>query len=162
DEGTKQDPFGPTERRTADVEESETFRLRRSGCGLGLAFEDGDDRGHTVRNALVEIAGLELRRDDVPDDAASRPVAGRALEPVTHLDAQLPVLRCDHEQDAVVLALLSELPRPEDFDGVFLDGLVADRRHGEHRDLIARGLLMGLERRGDALAGRALENLGVV
>ena len=129
-------------------------RTRRRLVGrrrcVALAFELRDDRVDAVRDALVVVAGLELRRHHVADDAARRDVGQRAFETVTDFDAHLAVLRHDDDQHAVVLAFLPELPVLEHLGRVFLDRLAADRRHGQHRDLIARRLLVRLERGGRA------------
>ena len=88
-------------------------------------------------NAAGEIAGLEFRRDDFVDDAPRGGVGERAFEAVADLDAQMAVVLGDDEQRAVVDLLAPDLPGFGDADRELLDGLLARRRHDQHRDLAA-------------------------
>ncbi len=71
---------------------------------------------------------------------ASRSVS-RALETVAHLDAHLPLVFRDEEDDAVIEFLLSDFPLFRDLDGEFLDGDALEVRHGEDGDLRGVGAL---------------------
>ena len=53
----------------------------------------------------------EQRRDGLGNDAVRGDVGQHALQAVADLDANLLVVLCDQQQRAVVLALLSDLPR---------------------------------------------------
>ena len=107
----------------------------------------GDQRGGDVvdaaRDAAVEIAGLEARRNGVRDNDARHRVGQRALEAVADLDAHLSLLWRDEEKDAVVLLGFAELPRAEELVGVRLDLLAAERSDGCDHQLDAGLLLEG-------------------
>ena len=68
-------------------------------------------------------------------------VGQRALKPVADLDAHLPVVAGNQQQDAVVLAALAERPGAKQPVGVGLDGLAAEIGNGRDDDLVG-GLLL--------------------
>src|SRR5438046_2908747 len=84
----------------------------------------------------------EARRDDLADDPAGRCVGHDRLEPVTDLEAQLPILDEDHEEDAVVEPRLAEPPLLEEPVGDILDALALERAEDRDRHLGTRGALV--------------------
>ena len=101
----------------------------------------GDDVVDAARDAAVEIAGLESRRDRVRNDDAGDGVGQRALEAVADLDAHPPLLRRDQKESAVVLFRFAQFPGAEQPVGVGLDLLAVERGHGRDDELNA-GLLL--------------------
>src|SRR5881296_1243962 len=104
-----------------------------------------DSRVDCVRRGL-EPGGVapvsEARRDDLADDLAGGCVGHDRLEPVTDLEAQLPILDEDHEEHAVVEPLLAESPLVEAPVGDILDALALERAEDRDRHLRARGALV--------------------
>src|SRR5436309_12679301 len=104
-----------------------------------------DSRVDCVRRGL-EPGGVapvsEARRDDLADDLAGRCVGHDRLEPVTDLEAQLPILDEDHEEDAVVEPRLAEPPLLEEPVGDILDALALERAEDRDRHLGTRGALV--------------------
>ena len=104
----------------------------------GLALELGDDRLHPVGGALVVVAGLELRRHPVADDAARRrrpsaclrgrsPPRCAACGPAGTITTSTPLSLpfCPSFHASKTRPAYSSMLSP------------AMRRHGEHRDLVA-------------------------
>ncbi|MGY4598431.1 hypothetical protein ACVWXL_006177 [Bradyrhizobium sp. GM22.5] len=121
-----------------------------------LAVDDADHAVDARRDAAGEIAAPEFRRDGFIDDAPRRDVGERALEAVTDLDAQMPVVLGHNEDGAVVDLLASDLPGLRDADRELLDGLRVRRRHDQDGDLAALAhleVLQLLRQRGDVAAG---------
>ena len=114
------------------------------GFGLplgGVGRQRRDDVVDAARDAAVEVAGLEARRDRIGDDDARHRVRQRALEAVADLDAHPALLRRDQKKHAVVLLGFAELPGAEERVGVGLDLLAVQRGHGRDDQLDARLLL---------------------
>jgi hypothetical protein len=105
-------------------------------------FEDHKDGAYARVNAAVIVPGLEFRRYGVPNDASCDGIGDRAFKAISHLDAHAAVLRGHDEQDAVVFAFLAELPFLENRFRISFDALPFERRHREHRDLVARFVLL--------------------
>ncbi len=76
---------------------------------------------------LAEAALAEGGREGAADHPSRLRVGERALVSIASLDLDLPVLARDEDEDAVVLALLAELPRLEDADGEALHVLAVER-----------------------------------
>ena len=109
--------------------------------GQRLAFDHAQHAVHARRDASVVVAGAQLRDDHFVDDPVGRRVGQRTLESAADLDAQLAVVARDDEDRPVIDALAPEPPRVGDPDRVLLDGFGLGRRHDQHRDLAALGLL---------------------
>src|SRR6202163_4493532 len=75
------------------------------------AADDFDNAVDAGVDALAELALLEVRCDGFGDDPSRRHVGQHTLETVTDLDAHVLVVFGDQKDRAVVLALLSDLPR---------------------------------------------------
>ena len=113
-------------------------------CGFAV-FQDLKDGVYARFDAAVIVPGLEPGRHDISNDASCQRIGERSLEPVPHLDAHAAVLRGHDEQDAVVLAFLTELPFLENRFRISFDALPFERGYGEHRDLVAGAVFMRLE-----------------
>ena len=64
----------------------------------------------------AKIAAPELRQDGVLDDELRHRVGHQRLEAAADLDAHFAIVGRDDEQDAVVLALLSDAPLAAEAD----------------------------------------------
>ena len=104
-----------------------------------------DDVVDAARNAAVEIARLEARRDGVGDDDLGGRVGQRSLEPIADLDAHPVFVGRDEKQHAVVLLRFAEPPGAEKLVGVGLDLLAVERGDGRHDELDARLVLEVLQ-----------------
>ncbi len=109
----------------------------------GVAGEHADDVVGAARNAAREVARAKVRQDGLLDDVLGDGVGQHALEAVANLDAHLALARRHDEHDAIVLALLPDLPAPAERDAVLLDGLAAQRTQRHDHELVAG---LGLER----------------
>ncbi len=85
------------------------FRHGRPGSFV-FAFRRREDGLHASRQAAVEIAGLEARRDLLVNDALAQRVGQHAFQPVADLQKQLVFLHENEQHRAVVLVLLPHLP----------------------------------------------------
>ena len=99
------------------------FRHRRS---VSLVFTLGrrEDCLHPRRQAAVEIAGLETRRDLLVNDAFAKRIGQDAFQSVADFNEHLVVLDENEKHRPVVFALLPHLPRPRHAHGVILNGRV--------------------------------------
>jgi hypothetical protein len=97
--------------------------MRRLGLRQLLAIDDPHHLSTPAANAAAEIAGLELWRDVLVDDALGGGVGERAFEAVADLDAQAAIVLGDDEQRAVVDLLAADLPGFRDTQRELLDGL---------------------------------------
>ncbi len=112
------------------------FRHRRS-VSLVFAFDRREHRLHPCRQAAVEIAGPEPRRDFLVNDALAQRVGQDAFQSVADFDEQLVVLDKNEEHRPVVFALLPHLPRPRHPHGVIVDGRIRlHLREDGHHDLV--------------------------
>ncbi len=117
-------------------------RRRRARVGAGDRAVDGvEPRRDAVRGASL----AEARGDDVPENGGGDRVGEPALEPVADLDAHLPVVEEDEEDDAVVEALLADPPRLGQPDRVALEALALERAEDGDHHLVAAGGLPGRE-----------------
>ena len=132
--------------RIDTVEQTGVLPMRRLRLRQFLAVDDPDHPVDPGGNAAGEIAGLELRRDVLVDDALGGDVGQRAFEAIADLDAQAAVVLGDDEQRAVVDLLAADLPGFRDPQRILLDGLAVGRRHDQHRDLAAFSRLEILQR----------------
>ena len=76
---------------------------------------------------------------------------GYGLEPVADLDLHLPVALGNEQEEAVVGALLTDLPGAEEAVGIILDRIALKIGHGRDHDLATRlrckpGQLLGQRR----------------
>ncbi len=85
------------------------FRHRRSRS-LIFALGCRKHRLHPRRQAAVEIAGSEPRRDFLVNDAFAQCIGQHAFQSVADFDEHLVVLDKNEEHRPVVFALLPHLP----------------------------------------------------
>ena len=128
----------------------------------GLTAHHLDHRGHTVADALAEIAGLELGQDHLVDDHPGLRIRQHAFQAIPDFDAQLAVITGDDQQRAVVLALLANAPLAAQLITVILNRHALQVGHGDHHQLVARGLLQRLQLLGQLLAHRRVDHLRAV
>src|SRR5690606_13774141 len=69
------------------------------------------------------------------DDALAEPVVEAVFETLADLDADTPILRCHHDQEAVVADLVAEAPLACIGKRGILDRLSTERRDGDDSHL---------------------------
>src|SRR5581483_7745100 len=125
-----------------DVRAVRCLRLRRRQW---LTIDDGDDAVDALGNAAGKIAGAEIRRDHLVDDAPRCHVGEAALEPIADLDTQPVVILGNDKQRAIVDLLASDLPGLRGPDRELLDGFGLCGRYDQDRDLAALAALQVLQ-----------------
>ena len=112
------------------------FRHRRSGS-LVFALGRRENCLHACRQAAVEVAGLETRRDLLVNDAFAKRIGQDAFQSVADLQKHLVVLHKNEEHRPVVFVLLPHLPRPRHAHGVIVNGRIRlHLRENGHHDLV--------------------------
>src|SRR5262249_42114463 len=127
-----------------DRMEIDALKIDLAGLGRSrqrLALYQLHQRVAARRDAAVEIAPLEPRREDVAPRALRHRIRNGALEAAPHLDAQLTVVLRDDEDHAVVDARSPDLPRLGEADRELLYGLRLGGWKDQDRDLAAFRLL---------------------
>ena len=137
-------------------------QLRRLLPFRGIGGQRGDGVVDAARNAAVEIARLEARRDGIGDDDLADRVGQRAFEAIADLEAHLVLLGGDEKQQAVVLLRLAELPQAEEFVGVGLDLLAVERGNGGDNKLDAGFVVERLQLAFERGALRGRDDIGLV
>src|SRR6185312_12953783 len=94
---------------------------------LSVAKQNGLDIAHAVLDAAAEIAAPKFRQDRVFDNERRHSIGHHRLEPAADFDTDFAVVRRDDEQDAVILALLSDAPLAGEADAVILDRVAVER-----------------------------------
>ena len=112
----------------------------RSGVGPRDGGLDGVQPG---RDPLSQPALPESRRHHVADDRGGDRVGQGRLEAVADLEAHLPVVEEDHEDDAVVEPLPADPPRLGQADRELLEALAAERAEDGDDDLVRALALAG-------------------
>ena len=108
--------------------------------------EGAGDAHRPFGDGLAEVILLELGADVVPDDVVRLEIGQPAADALAGLDPDLALGGGDRQEDAVVFALVSELPGVERFEGRVVDVLAVERAGDQHGDLRAgRGVLAGDE-----------------
>ena len=138
------------------------LRCGHGDRGIDRPAQGLDDGLHAGLDAQRHLAIAQMRDDDVLDDLIGGRVRQIALEAVAHLDPELVVLRCDEQDHAIVLALLSDAPAPAQGQPPILDGVAGEIRQGHDDELELLLLLEIRELRGDALLLGLVENLGQI
>ncbi len=125
------------------------------------------DQLHQLLHAGLQsaeiVALLELRGDDLGDDALGDGVGNGAFQPVADFDAHGAVVFGDEQQHAVVLRLTAQLPRLGHANAVLLDGFRRGAGHHEDGDLAAFARGEGsqfLIERGGLLRGEGAGEVG--
>jgi hypothetical protein len=113
------------------------------GLGQGFAIDHGEHPVDAGLHSAVVIAGLEVGRDDLREDAVGRDVRQRTLQSPADLDPHRAIILGDQQDGTVVDALAPELPRVGDANPILLDVLGLRRRHDQDRDLTALFCLEG-------------------
>src|SRR6266567_1557901 len=90
--------------------------------------------------APCEIALAKMRHEVFALDARCEGVGNRSLEAVSRLDAKLPVLYEDEEDQAVVVLLVADLPLLGAADGEVLERIAVERAEDVDDELCARRL----------------------
>src|SRR6266545_436157 len=111
---------------------------RRARVGARDRLVDGVEPG---RDAIADLALAEARRHRVAEYLARQRVREPGLEAVADLEAHLPVVEEDQEDDAVVEAFLADPPRLRQPNRVVLEAFALERAEDGHDDLVARALL---------------------
>src|SRR5690348_16584870 len=97
-------------------------------CGASSAFVFTFSRrkncSHACAQSAIVIAGFEMWLDFVLDDSFGQRVWQHALQSVTDLNEQRPVLDEYKQHRAVILGFLPDLPRLSDARGVIFNGRI--------------------------------------
>src|SRR5579862_1563925 len=91
--------------------------------GQRLAVDDTQDLIDSGVETAIDLTLAKQRRDGLVDDAVRGGIGEHALEPVTHLDAQRPIVPGNDQQGAIIDLTPPELPLSHDPDRVLLDRL---------------------------------------
>ena len=114
------------------------------------------------KNAAVIVAAPEPRQHDLGFDQLRLRVRELAFDAVADFDAHLAFVRRDIDDDAVVLALLPDLPIAAELIAVIVDVVALQGFERGDDDLIAR-LLLFLREHGSELRLRVVrEDAGIV
>ena len=124
--------------------------------------QNSDDVINAARDAAGKISGLEAWRDGVRDDDFRERIGEGPLQPVTHLDANSPLVRRDQEHHAVVLALLAELPATKQLVGVGFNLLAFEGPDGGNDELDAGLRLQIGKLLFERAAGLGRDNVGLI
>ena len=123
---------------------------------------DCGDAADALKNASAEVARFELRQEIVLDDLSSEAIGQHVLEPVSDFDSHLARDGSHDDQYAVVDALLTDAPLPEETRGVLLDRHALQGIHGRDGNLGGRFLLDGFQQRVQFLTRRRIEQVGEI
>src|SRR6266540_1620926 len=150
----------PRETRTAVSSRSLVHRGPRA---FVLPLRRGDHRVHAGFDPARVIVCAEPRHDLPLNDPVRDGVGKYALEAVSDLDAQFPVVYEDEERGPVVLFRLADAPFLEGADGEILDReVLRELAVDPHDDLVRRVPLELLELPGERVHALGPENSSVV
>src|SRR4029079_14119107 len=113
--------------------------------GLIRAFNRLEDGVRSCAHTAGYVTCLEPRRNLLADDAGGTQIGQRDFEPIADLDPELPFLKHDEQEYAVVGPLLSELPRRRDTMGIRFERLSLEGRQNKDPDWVAGFFLVLLE-----------------
>src|SRR5262245_31405870 len=113
--------------------------------GLVCAFDGFENRFRSRPHARRNITHFETRDDLVANDAGRPQIGQRPLKAIADFNSELSLLECDEQQDAVVGAFLTQLPRRGDTMGILFERLSLEGRKDQDRHLIAGFYLVRLQ-----------------
>ena len=99
------------------------------------------DRGDSLRSGddpSCVIVTLKAGNDRLVPNLTAQRIREQRLEPVADLDPHPSLGGCNEQQDPVIQVLPADAPLVEQLVRVSIDGLAAERRNRDHRDLRGR------------------------
>ena len=130
--------------------------------GLGWRLQLGDEGVGAGGDPAGKVVGAETGQDRVADDLAGQRVGQDAFHAVADLDPDLVLGRRDEKDDAVIGALLADMPGAAEADAIFLDVVALEARDGGDDELAMRRRLERRQLLGQLGLLRRLQQIGGV
>ena len=139
--------------------------LGRRGSLLGLLqrrLELGDDRVAAGEDPARIVIGAEARQNLFLDDLVRQRVGHDRLQPVADLDPHPLLVGRDQQDDAIVRALLADVPGPAELIAIILDRHVLQAGDRRHDQLPRGGALQRLQLLGELRLLLRAQQIGLV
>lgn len=131
------------------------------GCLIG-SFNGLYDCVDGCRHTTGQIAGSKPRHELVPNDLGRTNVRQDPLQAIPDFNANLPFLDYDYEQDAIVGALVTELPAGRYTMRELFEGIPVEGWNGQYANLIARLGFMSRQLSGQRLNRGVRQDMGQI
>jgi len=111
----------------------------------GFPAKNGKNGLRAINNTLFHMTRTEIRQDDLINDLAGGCIGQHRLQPISNLNTDLTFLGSDDQQDAVIFALLPDMPVSSQLVAIVIDAVAIQGGDSRHHHLIGSAVLIGLK-----------------